>query len=349
MSSHHDASKPDASKPSARIEKIKSGVTSPYKFRDYDLQVLNNCTVELDVATLDNLFRDYFSNDSHDSHEKEYKRLLTNNEDHTSSNKKVWITNLMPATKITKREENTPDPAPATRDRRARLSMKIQVALLATIPWGSGKFARIDQCQGPFPGYTHSLVESQNSEMKWSGRPEPISPFVFVHRYHKQDRTVPYYGYYLTNSTRFGLCAERTEGEKADSSRKAKMIMSQFGPGSVNSEAGMKYSVSKISNLCDAVRGTPKDSCTHERYRVRTYSLLEYKNGTTVDEQYPSISIRNRLRNKVAYKSVLSGLGKLLKEPGGNVILAKNKGEIWKLVRKVMEPISRNRTPYDSA
>ncbi|KAF7927644.1 uncharacterized protein EAE98_006026 [Botrytis deweyae] len=410
MSSHHDASKP-----SARIEKIKSGVTSPYKFRDYDLQVLNNCTVELDVATLDDLFRDYFSNDSHDSHEKEWAYWRITEERnrngrtnfsisryhptckkmpyHTSSNKKVWITNYAGdqnyQTVRDRLESDSTFNAFVENESHWKLDWdkeKRQLTLEEMISGkpkgrehsrsrsrykrpesetvnedssstsgddslGMRKIRSHRSMPSPFPGYTHSLVESQNSEMKWSGRPEPISPLSLSIGIHKQDRTVPYYGYYLTNSTRFGLWwdeivdillskkiikppSAKGPKERGRLIEEGKMIMIQFGPGSVNSEAGMKYSVSKISNLCDAVRGTPKDSCTHERYRVKTYSLLEYKNGTMVDEQYPSISIRNRLRNKVAYKSVLSGLGKLLKEPGGNVILAKNKGEIWKLIQK---------------
>lgn len=56
------------------------------------------------------------------------------------------------------------------------------------------------------------------------------------------------------------------------------MIMIQFDPSSVNPEAGKKYFVLNSYNLCDAIHGTPKNSCTHERYRVKT---CKYSNPAT--------------------------------------------------------------------
>ncbi|TGO57747.1 hypothetical protein BCON_0062g00170 [Botryotinia convoluta] len=97
---------------SASTETIKSGVTSPYEFGEYELQVLNDCKVELDVATLDNLFLDYFSNDPHAKKWAYWRTTGERNRNgrnnffiskyhpsglkmpyHMSSNKKVWITN----------------------------------------------------------------------------------------------------------------------------------------------------------------------------------------------------------------------------------------------------------------
>ncbi|TGO23383.1 hypothetical protein BPAE_0134g00170 [Botrytis paeoniae] len=376
-----------------KTETIGSGVTLPYKFREYDLQVLNDCTVELDLVILDNLVRDYFSNRSIDPREKEYKRLLINKEDHTSSNKKVWITNYTADQNyqtVRGRLESTSAfnaivhneshwkldwhkkkgqltleemsngkskgrEHPRSRSRYKRPESETGNESSSSTSGdeilGMGKIRSHRSMPSSFPGYTHSLVESQNSEMTWSGRPEPSNLSSLFIGIHKKDRTVRYYGYKLTNSTRLCLWwdeiadillskkiikppSAKGPKEKGKLIEEGKMIMIQFDPGSVNPEAGMKYFVSNISNLCDAIQGTPKDSCTHERYSIKTYSLFEYKNSTTVNEQYPSISIRNRLRNKVAYKSILSGLGELLKKPGGDVILAKNKGEIWKLIQK---------------
>ncbi|KAF7907148.1 uncharacterized protein EAF01_004735 [Botrytis porri] len=97
---------------SARTEIIKRSVTSPYQFGEHKLQVLNDCEVELDVATLEKSLVDYFSIDPHAKkwaylriteernrngrnnfsisryHPKDQKKPY-----HTSSNKKVWITN----------------------------------------------------------------------------------------------------------------------------------------------------------------------------------------------------------------------------------------------------------------
>ncbi|KAF5879193.1 uncharacterized protein Bfra_006398 [Botrytis fragariae] len=102
-------------KAETKTETIGSGVTLPYKFRDYDLQVLNDCTVELDLVTLDILFGDYFSVRSIDPYEKEwiYWRITEGRNRngrtdfflssyyprkekmsyHTPSNKKVWVVN----------------------------------------------------------------------------------------------------------------------------------------------------------------------------------------------------------------------------------------------------------------
>ncbi|TGO38444.1 hypothetical protein BHYA_0075g00480 [Botrytis hyacinthi] len=398
MSSHHSASKP-----SARTEKIKSGVISTYKFGNHDLKVLNDCTVELDLMTLDKLFGDHFLIESTNSHEEEYKRLLTSNKDHTSSNKKIWITNYtanQPYQTVRDRikstsainavaqkgshwkldwhkeegrlnlEEMSNGKSKGREHSRSRSRYKrpesetgneSSSSTSGDEALGTGEIRSHRSMPSLFPGYTHSLVESQNSEMTWSGRPEPSNPLSLFIGIHKKDRTVRYYGYNLTNSTRFALwwdeiadillsrkiikpsrakgpkekeAKEKGPKEKGRLIEEGNMIMIQFDPSSVNPEAGKTYFVLNICNLCDAIHGTPKDSYIHERYRVKTYSLFEYINGITVDEQYPSISIRNRLRYKVAYKSILSGLGQLLREPGGNVILDKNKGEIWKLIQK---------------
>ncbi|THV46249.1 hypothetical protein BGAL_0402g00080 [Botrytis galanthina] len=368
MSSHHDTSKP-----SARVETIKSGVISPcellfqratqpeiYQGEDYDLQVLNDCTVELDLVTLNNLFGDHFSTGSADSHEKEYKRLLTNNKDHTSSNKKIWITNYtadQPYQTVRDRirstsaidavvqsgshwkldwhkeegrlnlEEMSNGKSKGKKHSRSRSRYKrpesetgneSSSSTSGDEALGMGEIRSHRSMPSPLPGYTHSLVESQSSEMTWSGRPEPSNPLSLFVGIHKKDRTVRYYGYNLTNSTRFALwwdeiadillsrkiikpSSAKGPKEKGRLIEEYNMIMIQFDSSSVNPEAD---------------------------------SLFEYINGITIDEQYPSISIRNRLRYNVAFKSILNGLGKLLREPDGEAILAKNKGEIWKLIQK---------------
>ncbi|KAF7957993.1 hypothetical protein EAE96_003560 [Botrytis aclada] len=373
-----------------RTEKTGSGVTLPYKFRDYDLQVLNACKVELDMAILDNLFLDYFSTDPH-AKKWVYWRITEGRNGngrtnfsisryhptckkmpyHTSGKKKVWITNYTADQNyqtVHDRLESTSAFNTIVQDESHwKLDWDKEKGRLTLEEMSNGKskgrehsrprsrYKRPENKTGnessgstsgdeilgvekihshrsmpsPFPGYTHSLVESQNPEMTWSGRPEPSNPlFIGIH---KKDRTVRYYGYNLTNSTRFGLWwdeiadlllskkiikppSAKGPKEKGRLIEEGNMIMIQFDPGSVSPKA--------------------EDSCTHERYMVKTYSLFEYKNSTTVDEQYPSISIRNSLRNKVAYKSILRGLGELLKETGGDVILAKNKGEIWQLIQK---------------
>ncbi|TGO08284.1 hypothetical protein BTUL_0216g00090 [Botrytis tulipae] len=377
MSSHHSASKP-----SARTETIKSGVFSTYKFGNHDLKVLNDCTVELDLVTLDKLFGDHFLIESTDSHEEKWVYWqITEGRDingktdfslsryhptckkmpyHTSSNKRIWITNYTAGQQyktVRDRIKSTSAiEAVAQEGSHWKLDWNKEEGRLALEEMSNGKskgrehfrsrfrYKRPESETGnesssstsgdealgmgetrshrsmpsPFPGYTHSLVESQNSEMAWSGRPEPINPLSLFIGIHKKDRTVRYYGYNLTNSTRFALWWDEIadillskkiiKRPSAKGSRgKGKLIeegnriMIQFNTGSVNPEVD---------------------------------SLFEYKHGTTADEQYPSISIRNRLRYEVAYKHILRGLGKLIGEPDGEGILAKNKGEIWKLIQK---------------
>ncbi|KAF7954908.1 uncharacterized protein EAE97_000167 [Botrytis byssoidea] len=410
MSSHHSASKPNV-----RTETIKSGIFSTYKFGNHDLKVLNDCTVELDLVTLDKLFGDHFSIESTDSHEEKWiywqiteGRVINGKTNfslsryhptckkmpyHTLSNKRIWITNYTAGQQYkTVRDlikSTSAIEAFAQNESHWKLDWNKEEGRLALEKMSNGKskgrehsrsrssYKRLESETGnesskstsgnealgigetrshrsmpsPLPGYTHSLVESQNSEMAWSGRPEPIDLSLSI-GIHRKDRNVRYYGYMLTNSTRFALWWDEiadillskgiikppsAKGSKGQGKliEEGNRIMIQFDTGSVKSKVGeKKYSVSYISNLCDAIQGTPNDSCTHERYRVKTYSLLEYKHGIAADEQYPSISIRNRLRYEVACKDILRGLGKLIGETDGEGILAKNKGEIWKLIQK---------------
>ncbi|KAM0160149.1 hypothetical protein ACHAQE_004764 [Botrytis cinerea] len=221
----------------------------------------------------------------------------------------------------------------------------------STVSDGNSKVGKI-RSQKPIPsplfGYTHSLAESPHSTKIWSGRPESNnSSLIGIHGI---NQIVEYYGHELINDTSLSLwwdeIADILLSENiiipisAKEPKKQGTLTEQDGnlvieidPYSSNPGAGVKSFVSSLSNLCDAPLGTPKDSCTHKRCRIKTY-LLPKSKDSGLRRYYPSVSIRNRLSDKVAYISILRGLRELVNKLGGQVFLAQNKGEIWELVEK---------------
>ncbi|TEY46939.1 hypothetical protein BOTCAL_0310g00070 [Botryotinia calthae] len=403
------------------IKTIKSGFTLPYKFRNFNFQVLNDCKVNLDEVTLDKLFRDYFSFRPIGPQAKKWAYWRMTEEesstgrtyfsiskyhpsDYTSSNKKVWILNnttnqsyqevqgKLETTsefqrnaqneshwKLGWREEEGAEKGRLTVEKISNDESKEQErsrsrsrsrshsqshsrhkrpesesgngSSSSTVSDGDSEVGKI-RSQKPIPsplfGYTHSLAKSPNSTKIWSGRPESNnSSLIGIHGI---NQSVQYYGHELINDTSLSLwwdeIADILLSENiiipisAKEPKKQGTLTEQDGnlvieidPYSGNPGAGMKSFVSSLSNLCDAPLGTPKDSCTHKRCRIKTYPLPKSKDSG-LRRYYPSVSIRNRLSDKVAYISILRGLRELVNKPGDHVFLAQNKGEIWELVEK---------------
>ncbi|TGO54472.1 hypothetical protein BOTNAR_0266g00050 [Botryotinia narcissicola] len=285
MSSHHSTSKP-----SVRTETIKSGIFSTYKFGNHDLKVLNDCTVELDLVTLDMLFGDHFLIESTDSHEEKWIYWqITEGRDingktnfslsryhptckkmpyHTLSNKRIWITNYTAGQLYKTRLES-------------ETGNGSSIITSGNEALGMGETRSHRSMPSPLPGYTHSLVESQNSEMAWSGRPEPTNLSLFI-GIHRKDRKVRYYGYTLTNSTRFALWWD----EIADILLSKGIIKPLSAKGS-KGEGKLIEKGNRIMIQFDTSSVKPKVD-----------SLFEYKHGTAADEQYPSIFIRKKLIQK---------------------------------------------------
>ncbi|KAM0308378.1 hypothetical protein ACHAO8_010068 [Botrytis cinerea] len=401
------------------IKTIKSGFTLPYKFRNCNFQVFNDCKVNLDEVTLGKLFRDYFSFRQIGPQEKKWAYWRMTEEksstgrtyfsiskyhpsDHTSSNKKVLILNnttnqsyqevqgkLETTSKFQRNAQNeshwklgwreeegaekghltvekiSNDESKEQERSRSRSRSHSQFhsrhkrpesesgngSSSSTVSDGNSKVGKI-RSQKPIPsplfGYTHSLAESPHSTKIWSGRPESNnSSLIGIHGI---NQIVEYYGHELINDTSLSLwwdeIADILLSENiiipisAKEPKKQGTLTEQDGnlvieidPYSSNTGAGVKSFVSSLSNLCDAPLGTPKDSCTHKRCRIKTY-LLPKSRDSGLRRYYPSVSIRNRLSDKVAYISILRGLRELVNKLGSQVFLAQNKGEIWELVEK---------------
>ncbi|CCD43990.1 predicted protein [Botrytis cinerea T4] len=361
------------------IKTIKSGFTLPYKFRNCNFQVFNDCKVNLDEVTLGKLFRDYFSFRQIGPQEKKwaYWRMTEEKSStgrtyfsiskyhpsgkimpyHTSSNKKVWILNnttnqsyqevqgkLETTSKFQRNAQNeshwklgwreeegaekghltvekiSNDESKEQERSRSRSRSHSQFhsrhkrpesesgngSSSSTVSDGNSKVEKI-RSQKPIPsplfGYTHSLAESPHSTKIWSGRPESNnSSLIGIHGI---NQIVEYYGHELINDTSLSLwwdeIADILLSENiiipisAKEPKKQGTLTEQDGnlvieidPYSSNPGAGVKSFVSSLSNLCDAPLGTPKDSCTHKRCRIKTFPLAKKRKDTSSKTVYHS-------------------------------------------------------------